>query len=429
MLTTDVEWREEVLLNLADFHNGAAFSSKEWAKEGLSIIRIEQINNPESATDCYGGFVFAKNAIDAGDLIFSWSATLKVVIWSHGPGVLNQHLYKVVPKKDINRFLLKHILDFHMDGLAGQSQGSTMKHVTRKELSRYKVNFPVALNIQNKLASILQTLDQTIEKTESLIKKYQQIKAGLMHDLFTRGVTPDGKLRPTREEAPELYQETAIGWIPKEWGLESILELKESLVDGPFGSNLKTEHYVVEPGVRVVRLQNIQAIEYNDGDRAYICEKHAIFLQRNRVFSGDILIAGLGDDKYPVGRACLYPEGVSSAINKADCFRLRCIRDKMINSFLMYFFNTSTIRGQIQKYEQGVTRPRINLGNLNRIFAIKPTIKEQTLIVNKVNVVQMLIKVEISKYEKLKKQKAGLMHDLLTGKVQANINEPEAAHV
>ena len=38
-----------------------------------------------------------------------------------------------------------------------------------------------------------------------------------MHDLFTRGVTPDGKLRPTRAEAPQLYKESPLGWIPKEW--------------------------------------------------------------------------------------------------------------------------------------------------------------------------------------------------------------------
>jgi type I restriction enzyme, S subunit len=47
--------------------------------------------------------------------------------------------------------------------------------------------------------------------------KHQQIKAGLMHDLFTRGVTPDGHVRPTRFEAPHLYKETPFGWIPKEW--------------------------------------------------------------------------------------------------------------------------------------------------------------------------------------------------------------------
>ncbi len=74
---------------------------------------------------------------------------------------------------------------------------------------------------QRRIAEILSTLDETIEQTEALIAKYQQIKAGLMHDLFTRGVTPDGKLRPTRAEAPQLYKESPLGWIPKEWELYS----------------------------------------------------------------------------------------------------------------------------------------------------------------------------------------------------------------
>ena len=89
-------WRSDVLINLADYHNGAAFNSKHWARDGLPIIRIEQINNPDAETDKYSGRVLPSNFIDTGDLIFSWSATLKVVKWNAGPAVLNQHLYKVV---------------------------------------------------------------------------------------------------------------------------------------------------------------------------------------------------------------------------------------------------------------------------------------------------------------------------------------------
>ncbi len=59
---------------------------------------------------------------------------------------------------------------------------------------------------QRRIAEILSTVDEAIEQTEALIAKYQQIKAGLMHDLFTRGVTPDGHLRPTRTQAPHLLQ-------------------------------------------------------------------------------------------------------------------------------------------------------------------------------------------------------------------------------
>jgi len=72
------------------------------------------------------------------------------------------------------------------------------------------------------IGRVYRTIVSTIEKTEALIEKYQQIKAGLMHDLFTRGIGADGKLRPPREQAPELYQETPIGWIPKEWNFAQL---------------------------------------------------------------------------------------------------------------------------------------------------------------------------------------------------------------
>ncbi len=201
------------------------------------------------------------------------------------------------------------------------------------ELAKCQISLP-SIKQQTKIAAILTATDTAIEKTEALIDKYQQIKAGLMHDLFTRGVLPNGQLRPPREHVPELYQETAIGWIPSEWAIKDCSVILDSIADGPFGSNLKTEHYVVDPGIRVVRLQNVAEYQYNDGDRAYVSDRHAAYLVRNRVVGGDVLIAGLGEERYPVGRACIYPDGLPPAINKADCFRARCVAEVMHNKFL-----------------------------------------------------------------------------------------------
>ena len=86
-----------------------------------------------------------------------------------------------------------------------------------------KLLFPTPpIPVQRRVLAILSTLDETIEQTETLIAKYEQIKAGLMHELFTRGVTPNGKLRPTRAEAPQLYKESPLGWIPKEWEVQRL---------------------------------------------------------------------------------------------------------------------------------------------------------------------------------------------------------------
>lgn len=110
--------------------------------------------------------------------------------------------------------------------------GSTQQAVSDRALRGISVRLPRSAQEQEKIARILQTIDRSIEKTEALIDKYKQVKAGLMHDLFTRGIGTDGQLRPPREQAPELYHETPIGWIPKEWQYELLdeLALRECLI-------------------------------------------------------------------------------------------------------------------------------------------------------------------------------------------------------
>ena len=132
-------WQRRSLLSLADYYNGAAFNPNHWGEEGFPIIRIEQINNPAAPTDFYTGPLASQNAITTGDLIFSWSATLKAVIWRNGDGALNQHLFKVIPKNGTNKVFLKYILEQNMESISSGSQGSTMKHITRGELQRYQV--------------------------------------------------------------------------------------------------------------------------------------------------------------------------------------------------------------------------------------------------------------------------------------------------
>ena len=103
-------WNEYQLSDLANYFNGYAFRPEDWAEDGLPIIRIEQLNNPDGPYDYFRGLVPDVNRITDGDLIFSWSATLKVVIWKHGEGVLNQHLFKVVEKEGFHKHFVFHVL-------------------------------------------------------------------------------------------------------------------------------------------------------------------------------------------------------------------------------------------------------------------------------------------------------------------------------
>ena len=73
-------------------------------------------------------------------------------------------------------------------------EGSGLKHLKKNDVKRLEIEIPSDLNISKKILKILKIADLTIEKTEAMILKYQQIKAGLMHDFFTRGICADGYL-------------------------------------------------------------------------------------------------------------------------------------------------------------------------------------------------------------------------------------------
>lgn len=439
------EWTALTLGQLSTQRKGINYKSEDYGDEhsGHPFITIKCFvkggGYEPTGIKFYDGFSTKADHLSPGDLLFSITdltragdivgSPLRVPDFgSTKPALASMDCMRIEPIANrCNKRFLYHrlMLSDVRRQMVAYAAGSTVLHLDTKKVPSITVRIPVDVNLQSRIADILDGIDTAIEKTEALIAKYQQIKAGLMHDLFTRGVLPNGQLRPPREQAPELYQETAIGWMPKEWRILDCSAVLDSIADGPFGSNLKTEHYVVDPGVRVVRLQNVAEYQYNDTDRAVVSDRHAAYLVRNKVVGGDVLIAGLGEERYPVGRACTYPENLPPAINKADCFRARCIAELMHNKFFMLFLNSELARQQVRRYEQGVTRPRINTGNLKRLAVCVPELTEQANFISKFDSAQAAIRTQQAIVENLKSQKSGLMHDLLTGKVPVKVEEPE----
>jgi type I restriction enzyme, S subunit len=186
---------------------------------GLPIVRIEQLKNPDAPTDCYGGKLPPSRIIEDGDLIFSWSASLFLRIWHHGRAALNQHLFKVIEYDEIDRAFLKYFIEYYLPALTAASHGSTMQHITRKELERFGAPIPECKPEQTKISEILSALDRAIEQTEALIAKQQRIKTGLMQDLLTRGIDERGNLR---SESTHKFKDSPLGRVPVEWDVSKL---------------------------------------------------------------------------------------------------------------------------------------------------------------------------------------------------------------
>jgi type I restriction enzyme S subunit len=129
--------------------------------------------------------------------------------------------------------------------------------------------------------------------------------------------------------------------------------------DGPFGSAIASEHYVDE-GARVIRLGNIGSAEWLDEDEAFISLDYWRSLGRHHAARGDLVVAALGDQNNPVGRATAVPN-IGPALVKADCHRLRLSPDAEAR-FLAYYLSSVRGRYEAGRMADGSTRKRLTLG-------------------------------------------------------------------
>ncbi|MGQ0745127.1 MAG: restriction endonuclease subunit S [Acidimicrobiales bacterium] len=165
--------------------------------------------------------------------------------------------------------------------------------------------------------------------------------------------------------------------LPAGWAWASIgeLALQGGITDGPFGSNLKTEHYTAS-GPRVVRLKNIGDGIFND-ELAHISPDHFARLAKHSVEPGDVLVASLGEI---LPRACIAPDFLGPAIVKADCIRIRP-HGNVLSKYLMLALNSPDVRRRVGESIKGVGRPRVNLGDLRALQLPVAPLDEQRRIV------------------------------------------------
>ena len=152
--------------------------------------------------------------------------------------------------------------------------------------------------------------------------------------------------------------------------------MKEAAVrlsDGPFGSNLKSEHYC-ESGIRVIRLQNICDGFFLDNDKAYVSVEHYEKIKKYTCKSGEIIIGTLGE---PNLRACIIPEYIEYAINKADCVHYIPNPELLKNQFVVGFLNSPIVLNYALGDAHGNTRQRISSGQIAKMPIIIPPLELQ----------------------------------------------------
>lgn len=265
------------------------------------------------------------------------------------------------------------------------SVGSLSPTINWRTLAEQEFPLP-PLNEQRRIARLLWAVEEVFIKSRQVTFAFKKLWGAVAFHYFGIG---DGR---------------------NEYSLNDLLEYGS---DGPFGSKLKTEHYV-RSGVRVIRLQNIQENYFDDADQAYISrEYYEDELVRYTVKPGDVLVAGLGDNNIRAGRTCIAPNNLGLVINKADCY---CLRPKpiLVREYLVAFLNSPYGLRQSDAFAQGTTRFRLNLGNIKRMRIPVPDLETQKEIAEKLDSIEQGIKVQEIHIERLTRLKKALMSQLLS---------------
>lgn len=237
-----------------------------------------------------------------------------------------------------------------------------------------------------------------------------------MHDLFTRGVTPAGHLRPTREQTPDLYKESPLGWIPKEWEVKPLLQVATYQHGRPFPSTDYSDE-----GVLLLRPGNLHTSGIVKWDASHTTRIPEQWLQEcpEYVLKAEDIVMNLTaqslEDQF-LGRVCIVQTSEPSLLNQ------RIARFQSIQTyhyFLYWLLRSSQFRNQIDRTVQGTKVQHIYNSDLNRVvLAIPETGWEQERISATLqSITESLISTEAD-LDKLHQQKHGLMQDLLTGRVR-----------
>ncbi len=351
-----------------------------------------------------------------GDLIMSICGTIGRPIIVDMDACIHDGFVQFYDLTGIETEYLYYSLQFSESALIGKGQPGTQVNLNTNIAGQHEIYCP-SLEQQRRIAKLLSLIDTAIEKTEALIAKHQQIKAGLMHDLFTRGVLSNGQLRPPRSEAPELYQETALGWIPRDWQVATIESALRSVID----YRGKTPEKTVS-GVPLITAKNVRMGYIDPEPREFIAESAYVrWMTRGIPVKGDVLFT----TEAPLGNVAQVPTDERMA------FAQRAIilqpSPHLDATFLAYRLMAEETQQAILRLASGSTALGIKQSEFRKILMAHPcSTPEQVEIVRRMQAADAYLSKQGNIKWKLQKQKLGLMHDLLTGRVPVPVH-PEPA--
>lgn len=352
--------------------------------------------HPEPRLQCDA----APKQADGGDILLSVRAPVGALNLANSPCGIGRGLCAIRPIGDLNPSFAWWALVATVPQLSAVATGSTYDAVSAEDVGHLEIpHLPVTTQ-----HAIADYLDRETARIDALIAAKQR-----MTELLEERVWLAFTDRVLATKAKEVQLRRALS----------------SLTDGPFGSAFTSSDYSYD-GAGVIRLGNIGFSRWRGDNLAHIpLNLYERFLAY-RVLQGDLLIAGLGDERNHAGRACVAPD-LGPAIVKGKCFRGRVDGSKANAHYLALLLSSPMGAEAMSISGRGSTRSMINLDIVKSTAIVLPPLSDQESIVRYTRKVQAdtdkMIKMLLSQIDLLKERRQALVTAAVTGQLDI----PEAA--
>jgi type I restriction enzyme S subunit len=336
---------------------------EEFQQGAIRVFQANDFRNEERLL-----YTFDQDGVFANDddILLVWDGSVGQMGFGRS-GYVGSTMVKLKVKNpnSFSPLFIYRLLQTKSEYLKRKATGATIKHINRKSLEQLQIP-EIGITEQQNIATLL-------SKTENLIS--QRKESIQLLDEFLKSTFR------------EMFGDPGLN--KKNWSKKTLKEISVRFSDGPFGSNLKTEHYS-ERGIQVIRLQNIGVNQFVEDDISFVKESHyEHVLKKYTCFPGDIVIATMGD---PNIRACIVPKHIEISINKADCVLCRVNPILANQYYISHLLNQTGFLFLSKSFIHGQTRARISSGQLAKISILVPPINLQNQFAQIVETAEALYK-------------------------------------
>jgi len=333
----------------------------------------------------------ARQKVAAGDVLVSMTRpnlNAVAVVPAHLDGATASTGFDVLRPTDgvLTEWLFLHVRSLQfVSAMTALVQGALYPAVRPSDIRNFPIPLP-PLPEQRRIVARLESLEarsrQAREKLAAVPAQLAQARQSLLAAGFRGELTNEWRKKRGVVKGPHPNADAVTGWeMPDTWTstrLENMIP-KGGLFDGPFGSHLKSDDYT-SSGVRVVRLENIDHLTFDDSKQTFVSHEKYATLKRHTVKESDLIFTSFIFE--PI-RVCILPRLSTPAIVKADCFCIRPNESLVGREYLCFQLASPGIQHRLKDLVHGATRPRINMSQLRELAIAWCSLPEQHEIVRR----------------------------------------------